>query len=159
MPIQPIVSEGVYSMSPNWTPQQLREFIDSDPEAASLLQAEDDEGCAARVNSLLPPVKVKVAADAVLELAAKSGTLGKIELTAEAGSGAPAEIRGCCKTFLRLVADKGWSLDLEDPAIRQMAEGLVLAGLLTQAQLDNLDAMATVSQTVTVTDVKNARGL
>jgi hypothetical protein len=137
------------------TPTDLLALIQSDAQAKDLFAAGNDTGCAARCSVIAPPVRQKVPADQVQRLASLNGLWGTLKIAA-LNTSLSDPPRGAAIAFIDWV-EAGWPLDVDNPAIQQMAATLVSYSLATAAQVAELSAAADTPQTFTAAEVGAAR--
>ena len=137
------------------TPEDLKALIASDPEAAELFAKPDDEGCAARCRAIAPPLRRPIAAEVLRRATQATGVWGKMRLAAQRDA-TPDQLRAVLITFIDRMRQNE-DLNFDEPAVRQMAAGLVAAGVVTQQQVDEIDAMANHPAEITGQDVERIR--
>jgi hypothetical protein len=137
------------------TPQQLKTLIQSDPIAAELLLAGEDQKCAEQINVIAPPKRELVAAADLQYFAAIHGIWARLRLAIESGT-TPDLIKGVCITFVDWV-DAGRPIDLDHPQVATMLGALVQSGLVTAEQQTGLMALANRPQLVTALEIEFVR--
>lgn len=102
----------------------------------------------------------------LLAAAALNGAYAAVKATAESEV-APAQVRGVCASVLVLLSGVFTEINLDDPRVQASLGALAQSGVLTQAQMAEIDALADVPGTarwqtlglaaaVTVEDVQAA---
>lgn len=137
------------------TPQQLKTFILSDPQASSLFSQQQDQQCADRVNSIAPPVRARALADDLQYYASVNGIWAKVRLAAQSATTLDS-IKGVCLTFVDWI-EAGRPIDLDLPAVGAMLDALVTATIVTPAQKTEILAFGNKPQVVTALEVEFAR--
>lgn len=122
------------------TPEELKTLIEGDPAAMAAASAGDWQEVAARVTEIAPPIRIPIAAAVLRRATQATGVWGKMVLASERDS-TPDALREVIITFLDRMR-QGDDFNFDDPALKQMAAGLVAAGVVTQQQVDEIDAMA-----------------
>ena len=137
------------------TPTDLLALIQSDPQASQLFASGNDTDCAVRCGVIAPPVRQPVSADKVQETASLNGLWGKLKIAA-LDSTMSDPPRGAAIAFIDWV-ESGRSLNMDNPAVQQMAATLISFSLATAQQVADLSALASVSQAFTAAEVGAAR--
>jgi hypothetical protein len=137
----------------------------SKPEYAGL----SDEAAADAVNAKTVAVRELVPCWLVKQLAIESGYWAAIKIASQS-SDVPLAVRGVALSAVDWIDDssgKIQNVDMDSTAVLAMLGGLVAAGLLTQSQSDDLQALADQTKqwvdvvglgTVGIGYIKNARG-
>lgn len=102
----------------------------------------------------------------LLATAALNGSYAAVKAAAESEA-APAQVRGVCASVLVLLSGVFQEINLDDPRVQTNWGALTQAGVLTQVQASEIDALADVPGrsraqeiglgTVTVEDILDAR--
>ena len=137
------------------TPAELYTLIQSDAQAKALFAAGNDTACAVRCGVIAPSIRQRVPADEVQKMASLSGLWGTLKIAALDNT-LTNPPRGAAIAFIDWI-ENGWPLDVDNPAVQQMAGILVTYSLATAAQIAELSAAANVPQTFTAADVGAAR--
>lgn len=128
-----------------------------------------DQAAADLVNAKTVAVRELVPCWLVKQLAIESGYWAAIKIASQS-SDVPLQVRGVALSAVDWIDDssgKIQNVDMDSPAVLAMLSGLVAAGLLTQSQSDDLQALADQTKrwvdvvglgTVGIGFVKNARG-
>jgi hypothetical protein len=138
------------------TPIELKNLIQSDAEASQCWADRRDAACAARCSAIAPAIRQPVDGGLVQKIASMNGVWAKIVIARES-SETPAPIKGICITFLDWVR-KDWRIDFDLPEVQTMLSGLIQSGLVTEQEVEVLDAAANTPQTFTTDDVQQAMG-
>jgi hypothetical protein len=129
----------------------------------------NDQAAADRVNAKTVAVRELVPCWLVKQLAIESGYWAAIKIASQS-SDVPLQVRGVALSAVDWIDDssgKIQNVDMDSPAVLTMLGGLVAAGLLTQSQSDDLQALADQTKrwvdvvglgTVGIGYIKNARG-
>ena len=137
------------------TPSELITLIQSDQTALDHFTAGRDAQCAERCSEIAPTLRKPVPADSIQRAASLSGSWAKIVIARESAT-TPDQIRGVCITFLDWIkASRPIDFDLSE--VQQMLGGLVLSGLVTQQQAEELSAMGNTPQVITANEVSACR--
>ena len=137
------------------TPSELYTLIQSDAQAKALFAAGNDTDCAVRCGVIAAPIRQRVPADKIQEISSLNGLWGTLKIAAT-NSTLTDPPRGAAIAFIDWV-EAGWPLDVDNPAIQQMAATLVTFSLATAVQVAELSAAANVPQVFTAADVGAAR--
>jgi hypothetical protein len=137
------------------TPTDLLALIQSDPQARQLFADGNDTECAVRCGVIAPPVRQRVSADKVQEISSLNGLWGTLKIAA-LNTTLTDPPRGAAIAFIDWV-EAGRALDMDNPAVQQMAATLVTYSLATAAQVAELSAAADTPQTFTAAEVGAAR--
>jgi hypothetical protein len=137
------------------TPTQLRQLIAGDTQATAFFNAGNDEACAARCTAIAPPVRQPVPADTVQQIASLNGMWGMLKIAA-LNTSLSNPPRGAAVSFIDWI-ERGRPLNVDNPAVQQMAATLVSYSLATAGQIAELSDAANVPQTITFHDVGAAR--
>jgi hypothetical protein len=137
------------------TPADLYTLIQSDPQAKALFAAGNDTDCAVRCGVIAPPIRQRVPADKIQEIASLNGLWGKLKIAALNGALTDPP-RGAAIAFIDWV-EAGRALDMDNAGVQQMAATLVTFSLATAEQVAQLSAAANVSQAFTAAEVGAAR--
>lgn len=137
------------------TPSDLLALIQSDPQARQLFAEGNDTGCAIRCGVIAPPVRQRVSADKVQEISSLNGLWGTLKIAA-LNTSLSDPPRGAAIAFIDWV-EASRALDMDNPAVQQMAATLVSYSLATAAQVAQLSAAADTPQTFTAAEVGAAR--
>ncbi len=137
------------------TPAELYTLIQSDAQAKALFAAGNDTACATRCGVIAPPVRQRVPADKIQEISSLNGLWGTLQI-AKLNTSLTDPPRGAAIAFIDWV-EAGRALDMDNPAVQQMAATLVTFSLATAAQVAQLSAAANVPQAFTAADVGAAR--
>ena len=128
-----------------------------------------DQAAADLVNAKTVSVRELVPCWLVKQLAIESGYWAAIKIASQS-SDVPLQVRGVALSAVDWIDDssgKIQNVDMDSPAVLAMLSGLVAAGLLTQSQSDDLQALADQTKrwvdvvglgTVGIGFVRNARG-
>ena len=125
-----------------------------------------DGEIAAALNAVSASTRRAVPLAALLATAALNGSYAAVKAAAESEA-APAQVRGVCASVLVLLSGVFQKVNLDDPRVQTNWGALTQAGVLTQAQMAEIDALADVPGTarwqtlglaaaVTVEDVQAA---
>lgn len=125
-----------------------------------------DAEIAAALNAVSATTRRAVSLSALLETAALNGSYAAVKAAAESKA-APAQVRGVCASVLVLLSGVFQEVDLDDARVHASVGTLAQAGVLTAAQMGEIDALADVPGTarwqtlglaaaVTVEDVQAA---
>ena len=125
-----------------------------------------DGEIAAALNAVSASTRRAVPLAALLATAALNGSYAAVKATAESEA-APAQVRGVCASVLVLLSGVFQEVNLDDPRVQASLGALAQAGVLTQVQASEIDALADVPGrsraqeiglgTVTVEDILDAR--
>lgn len=125
----------------------------------------DDEIMAA-LNEVGAVTRRAVPLASLLATAALNGSYAAVKAAAESEA-APAQVRGVCASVLVLLSGVFQEINLDDPRVQTNWGALTQAGVLTQVQASEIDALADVPGrsraqeiglgTVTVEDILDAR--
>ena len=137
------------------TPAELYTLIQSDTQAKALFAAGNDTDCAVRCGVIAPPIRQRVSADKIQEIASLNGLWGKLKIAA-LNSALTDPPRGAAIAFIDWI-EAGRALDMDNAGVQQMAATLVTFSLATAEQVAQLSAAANVSQTLTAAEVGAAR--
>ena len=137
------------------TPAELYTLIQSDAQAKALFAAGNDTDCAVRCGVIAPPVRQRVPADKVQEISSLNGLWGTLQI-AKLNTSLTDPPRGAAIAFIDWV-EAGRALDMDNPAVQQMAATLVTFSLATAAQVAQLSEAGNTPQTFTAVDVGVAR--
>jgi hypothetical protein len=137
------------------TPTDLRQLIASDTQATAYFAAGNDEACAARCTAIAPSVRQPVPADTVQQIASLNGMWGMLKIAA-LNTSLSNPPRGAAVSFVDWI-ERGRPLNVDNPAVQQMAATLISYSLATAAQIAELSDAANVPQTITFHDVGAAR--
>jgi hypothetical protein len=128
-----------------------------------------DQAAADAVNAKTVAVRELVPCWLVKQLAIESGYWAAIKIASQS-SDVPLQVRGVALSAVDWIDDssgKIQNVDMDSPAVLAMLGGLVAAGLLTQSQSDDLQALADQTKrwvdvvgigTVGIGYIRNARG-
>ena len=128
-----------------------------------------DQAAADAVNAKTVAVRELVPCWLVKQLAIESGYWAAIKIASQS-SDTPLAVRGVALSAVDWIDDssgKIQNVDMDSPAVTAMLGGLVAAGLLTQSQSNDLQALADQTKrwvdvvgigTVGIGYIKNARG-
>jgi hypothetical protein len=128
-----------------------------------------DQAAADAINAKTVAVRELVPCWLVKQLAIESGYWPAIKIASQS-SDVPLAVRGVALSAVDWIDDssgKILNVDMDSPAVSAMLGGLVAAGLLTQSQSDDLQALADQTKrwvdvvgigTVGIGYIKNARG-
>ena len=118
------------------------------------------------LNAVSASTRRAVPLAALLATAALNGAYAAVKVTAESEA-APAQVRGVCASVLVLLSGVFQEVNLDDPRVQTNWGALTQAGVLTQVQASEIDALADVPGrsraqeiglgTVTVEDILDAR--
>lgn len=137
----------------------------SKPEYSGL----NDQAAADAVNAKTVAVRELVPCWSVKQLAIESGYWAAIKIASQS-SDVPLQVRGVALSAVDWIDDssgKIQNVDMDSPAVLAMLGGLVAAGLLTESQSSDLQALADQTKrwvdvvglgTVGIGYVRNARG-
>lgn len=125
-----------------------------------------DAEIAAALNEVSAATRRAVPLASLLATAALNGAYAAVKATAESEV-APAQVRGVCASVLVLLSGVFTEINLDDPRVQASLGALAQSGVLTQAQMAEIDALADVPGTarwqtlglaaaVTVEDVQAA---
>ncbi|MCG3146099.1 MAG: hypothetical protein HONDAALG_03952 [Gammaproteobacteria bacterium] len=125
-----------------------------------------DGEIAAALNAVSASTRRAVPLAALLATAALNGSYAAVKAAAESEA-APAQVRGVCASVLVLLSGVFQEVNLDDPRVQTNWGALTQAGVLTQVQASEIDALADVPGrsraqeiglgTVTVEDILDAR--
>ncbi|WP_347264679.1 hypothetical protein [Nitrobacter sp.] len=125
-----------------------------------------DGEIAAALNAVSAATRRAVPLASLLAAAALNGAYAAVKATAES-TDTPAQVRGVCASVLVLLSGVFQEIDLDDPRVQTSLGTLAQAGVLTAAQMGEIDALADVPGrsraqeiglgTVTVEDILAAR--
>lgn len=120
----------------------------------------------AALNAVSASTRRAVPLAALLATAALNGSYAAVKAAAESEA-APAQVRGVCASVLVLLSGVFQEVNLDDPRVQTNWGALTQAGVLTQVQASEIDALADVPGrsraqeiglgTVTVEDILDAR--
>lgn len=102
-----------------------------------------DAEIAASLNEVSASTRRAVPLAALLATAALNGSYAAVKATAESEA-APAQVRGVCASVLVLLSGVFTEVNLDDPRVRGALNALTQAGVLTAAQMGEIDALADV---------------
>lgn len=132
------------------------------PQYAGMTDAE----IMAALNAVSASTRRAVPLAALLATAALNGAYAAVKAAAESEA-APAQVRGVCASVLVLLSGVFQEVNLDDPRVQTNWGALTQAGVLTQVQASEIDALADVPGrsraqeiglgTVTVEDILDAR--
>lgn len=118
------------------------------------------------LNAVSASTRRAVPLAALLATAALNGSYAAVKAAAESEA-APAQVRGVCASVLVLLSGVFQEVNLDDPQVQTNWGALTQAGVLTQVQASEIDALADVPGrsraqeiglgTVTVEDILDAR--
>lgn len=98
---------------------------------------------AAALNEVGASTRRAVPLAALLATAALNGSYAAVKAT-EANDNAPAAVRGVCASVLVLLSGVFQEINLDDPRVQASLGALAQAGVLTQTQAAEIDALAVV---------------
>lgn len=98
---------------------------------------------AAALNAVSAATRRAVPLAALLATAVLNGSYAAVKAT-EANDNAPAAVRGVCASVLVLLSGVFQEINLDDPRVQTNLGALTQAGVLTQQQAAQIDALATV---------------
>lgn len=132
------------------------------PQYAGMTDAE----IVAALNAVSASTRRAVPLASLLATAALNGSYAAVKAAAESEA-APAQVRGVCASVLVLLSGVFQEINLDDPRVQTNWGALTQAGVLTQVQASEIDALADVPGrsraqeiglgTVTVEDILDAR--
>ncbi len=132
------------------------------PQYAGMTDAE----IMAALNAVSASTRRAVPLASLLATAALNGAYAAVKAAAESEA-APAQVRGVCASVLVLLSGVFQEVNLDDPRVQTNWGALTQAGVLTQVQASEIDALADVPGrsraqeiglgTVTVEDILDAR--
>lgn len=102
----------------------------------------DDEIMAA-LNEVGAVTRRAVPLASLLAATALNGAYAAVKVTAESEA-APAQVRGVCASVLVLMSGVFQKINLDDPRVQASLGALAQSGVLTQAQMAEIDALADV---------------
>jgi hypothetical protein len=137
------------------TPADLYTLIQSDAQAKALFAAGNDTDCAVRCGVIAPPIRQRVPADRIQEISSLNGLWGTLQI-AKLNTSLTDPPRGAAIAFIDWV-EAGRALDMDNPAVQQMAATLVTFSLATAVQVAQLSEAGNTPQTFTAVDVGAAR--
>ena len=137
------------------TDSELYALIHGDTQAAALYAEGNDEGCAVRCSSIAPPIRQPVAAERVQAAAIASGLWAIVKIAAQ-NVGLPNPPRGAAMSFVDWI-EAGRPIDMDGGTVQAVGAVLLSYNLATQEQLDALQVLADVPQTITQQQVGSAR--
>ncbi len=137
------------------TKDELKLLIESDAEATEHFEAGRDIQCAERCLVIAPTLRKPVPGWKVQKIASMNGVWAKITLARES-SETPDIIKGVCITILDWVR-KDWDIDFDLPQVQMMMGGLLLGGIITQDEADEIDAAANTQQVISIDEVSACR--
>lgn len=137
------------------TPAELRTAIMADATAAAYAAAGSDSDCAARLSAILPLVQRPVSNVDIKRHGVLSGYWSAVVIAADSEQ-TPTQTRGLAISAHAWISDTQATTDFSLPAVQTMLSELVTAGLMTEAQRDELLTMSYQSQTVTAEEVSAA---
>jgi hypothetical protein len=137
------------------TDAELYTLIQGDTQAAALYAEGNDEGCALRCSAIAPPIRQPVAAERVQAAAIASGLWAIVKIAAQ-NTALPNPPRGAAMSFVDWI-EAGRPIDMDGGTVQGVGQVLLSYNLATQPQLDALQALANVAQTITQQQVGAAR--
>lgn len=102
-----------------------------------------DGEIAAALNAVSASTRRAVPLAALLATAALNGSYAAVKAAAESEA-APAQVRGVCASVLVLLSGVFQEVNLDDPRVQASLGALAQSGVLTQAQMAEIDALADV---------------
>jgi hypothetical protein len=136
--------------------EELRSLIESDVQASQYWADRRDAACAERCSAISPKIRRLVTAREVQVFSLTNGTWAAIKLAREHAE-TPLQVKGACITFIDLVG-AGINIDFTLAAVQAAAAILISAGIVTQEQATELDAIGYQSRIFTTDDIQNAMG-
>ena len=125
-----------------------------------------DAEIAAALNAVSATTRRAVSLSALLETAALNGSYAAVKAAAESEA-SPAQVRGVCASVLVLMSGVFQEINLDDARVQASLGTLTQAGVLSDAQMAEIDALADVPgrsraqelglATVTEQDILDAR--
>jgi hypothetical protein len=136
---------------------ELTILIESDAQASQHWADRHDAACAERCSVIAPKVRRLVTAREMQVFLSTNGTWATIKLARE-NSATAEQVKGACITLIDLV-DAGINIDFTLAAVQATTATLVSAGLVTQEQAADLEAIGYESQIFTTDDIQKAMGV
>lgn len=109
------------------------------PQYADMTDAEAAEA----LNAPSQPTRREVPARELIATAVLNGAYAAVKAAAESEA-APAQVRGVCASVLVLLSGVFQEVNLDDPRVQTNWGALTQAGVLTQVQASEIDALADV---------------
>lgn len=140
------------------TPTELRTAILADPEAAAYAAAGRDSDCAVRLSAILPQWQRPVSNVDITRHGVLSGYWSAVVIAADSEQ-TPTQTRGLAIAAHAWISDTQATTDFSLPAVQAMLSGLVTAGLMTEAQQDELLTMSYQPRQVSADEVSAAMAI
>ena len=102
-----------------------------------------DAEIAAALNAVSATTRRAVSLSALLETAALNGSYAAVKAAAESEA-SPAQVRGVCASVLVLMSGVFQEINLDDARVQASLGTLTQAGVLSDAQMAEIDALADV---------------